>query len=255
MSLRPPALATAFLLANLAGCAAPPMQPPARRSPHPAGAVAGPAEAGGPPQPLDEPSMRDDEPPPGVFYTILRGQTLFNIARTYEVRLEAIVEANEIADPDRIEAGALLFIPGVEHLLEVPVTVPAVPDVRFLLPADGPIHSGFGPRGGRMHYGLDIGAPAGGRVRAARPGTVLYAGSGYRGYGKLVILDHGDGFRTLYAHNRRLRTRAGHRVDAGEVIADIGATGNATGPHLHFEIRLDDRPVDPARYLDSAPSP
>ena len=228
--------ATAILLAGaVAACAGPPAVPP----PEP-----------GRPRELQAPH---DEPPPGVFHRVLGGQTLFTIARTYSVSVEQVVDANGIGDPHRIGTDALLFIPGVEHILEVPITVVPVPGGRFLLPTDGPVRSGFGPRNGRMHYGLDLGAPAGAKVRAARSGTVLYAGSGYRGYGKLVILDHGDGFRTLYAHNRSLRTRSGRHVRAGEVIADVGASGNATGPHLHFEIRFHDRPVNPAPYLSFRP--
>ena len=86
-------------------------------------------------------------------------------------------------------------------------------------------------------------------MRAARAGRVSYSGSGYRGYGKLVILDHDDGYQTLYAHNRRLLVRTGQKVRPGEVIARVGGTGNATAPHLHFEIRKDGRPLDPAGFL------
>ncbi|MGD8374739.1 MAG: LysM peptidoglycan-binding domain-containing M23 family metallopeptidase [Acidobacteriota bacterium] len=229
----------------LAACA-PPHLPP--EAPPPSAEEPGPEETGG--AGAGEP----EQPPPGVFHQVLRGQTLFTIARTYGVPMGAIVEANGIADPDRIETGALLFVPGAPEVLDVPITVgPGVPGPPLVVPVAGPINSRFGPRHGRMHYGLDIGAPSGTPVRAARDGTVLYAGNGYRGYGRLVILDHGDGYRTLYAHNRRLRARAGQKVRAGEVIAEVGASGNATGPHLHFEVRLDDRPVDPLLYVMPEP--
>ena len=199
------------------------------------------------------PLAGDDQVPPGIFHPVTRGQTLYTIARTYGVTLSTLVQANEIEDPDRIEAGMLLFVPGAPETMEVPITVgpgarPA-PGLRFLQPAAGPLNSGYGPRRGRMHYGVDIGAPAGSAVLAARDGTVLYAGSAYRGYGKLVILDHGDGYRTLYAHNRQLLVRAGRSVRRGDIIARVGSSGNATGPHLHFEIRKNDRPLDPAPYL------
>ena len=235
------ALTVAVLGLSGVGCARPPTLPAAEPSP-----------ATRPPAAEDEqigPVASQDQPPPGVFHRILRGQTLYTIARTYGAPPGAIAEANDLVDPDRIEAGALLFVPGAERILDVPITVPRIPEVRFLSPAEGPINSRFGRRRGRMHYGLDIGAPAGSAVRAAQPGKVLYAGDGYRGYGKLVILDHGNGFQTLYAHNRRLRTRTGREVRAGDVIAEVGATGNASGPHLHFEIRRGDRPVDPSPYL------
>lgn len=190
------------------------------------------------------------EPPPGVFHPVLRGQTLYTIARTYGVPLETIVQANRIAEPARIETGALLFIPGAAAPLEVAITLPDATGGRFLRPVAGPVNSGFGPRRkGRMHYGVDFGAAPGAEVYAARDGVVLYAGTGYQGYGRLIILEHDDGYQTLYAHNRKLLAREGDTVCAGEVIALVGATGNASGPHLHFEVRRNQHPVDPAPFL------
>jgi murein DD-endopeptidase MepM/ murein hydrolase activator NlpD len=193
----------------------------------------------------------EDQLPPGVFHRIRPGQTLFTISKSYGVSMETVISANRIQDPHRIEAGETLFIPGAQHVLDVPVT--ALPGTRtaglFRPPVQAPLNSPFGKRRGRMHYGVDLGAPSGTAVRAARAGTVSYAGNGYRGYGKLVILDHSDGYQTFYAHNSRLAARKGKRVDAGDVIAYVGATGNASAPHLHFEIRKDGRPLNPARFL------
>jgi murein DD-endopeptidase MepM/ murein hydrolase activator NlpD len=194
------------------------------------------------------------EPPPGVFHQVRRGQTLYTIARTYGVPLETIVQANGLADPSRIEAGALLFIPQATAPMDVAITLPQLPDQageRFLRPVTGPVNSAFGlRRNGRMHYGLDFGAAPGTDVCAARDGVVLYAGSGYQGYGRLIIIEHGDGYQTLYAHNRKLLAREGETVHAGEVIAQVGATGNATGPHLHFEVRRNQQAVDPEPFLE-----
>ncbi len=119
----------------------------------------------------------------------------------------------------------------------------------LLWPARGAITSGFGPRRHpifrvvRMHNGVDIAAPWGTPVRAAAPGTVLFAGW-FGGYGKLVVLDHG-GVTTLYGHLSSIEVAAGQKVRAGQVIGRVGSTGYSTGPHLHFEIRVDGRPVDP----------
>ncbi len=116
-------------------------------------------------------------------------------------------------------------------------------------PARGLLTSGFGLRRHpvfgviRMHNGVDIAAPWGTPVRAAASGTVLFAGW-FGGYGKLVILDHG-GFTTLYGHLSSIGVAVGQRVQAGQVIGRVGSTGYSTGPHLHFEIRKDGRPVDP----------
>ncbi len=188
------------------------------------------------------------QPPAGVFHRIQAGQTLHTISHTYGVAVQTLTAANDLAHPDRIEAGELLFIPGAGHVLDVPATG-SIPRGLFQSPVQARLNSAYGRRRGRMHYGVDLGAPKGAPVRAARAGRVSYAGSGYRGYGKLVILDHSDGYQTFYAHNSRLVARKGKKVTAGQIIAHVGATGNATAPHLHFEIRKNGHPQNPALYL------
>jgi murein DD-endopeptidase MepM/ murein hydrolase activator NlpD len=121
-------------------------------------------------------------------------------------------------------------------------------------PARGRLSSGFGyrihpiSRRRKMHTGIDIAAPTGTPIVAAAPGVVISAGT-MRGYGGTVILDHGGGFSTLYAHCSRLLVRRGQRVKAGERIALMGSTGYSTGPHLHFETRVNGRPVNPLSRL------
>ena len=88
---------------------------------------------------------------------------------------------------------------------------------------------------------------------AAKSGRVVYSGAGMRGYGKTIILDHGQGYRSLYAHNSALLVRVGQRVDTGQSIARLGRTGNATTDHCHFEIRRNDVPVDPLLYVSPRP--
>ncbi|MDR5683136.1 MAG: peptidoglycan DD-metalloendopeptidase family protein [Armatimonadota bacterium] len=120
----------------------------------------------------------------------------------------------------------------------------------FLWPARGAITSGFGLRRHpifrltRMHNGVDIAAPWGSPVLAAAPGKVLYTGW-FGGYGKMVLLDHGSGVTTLYGHLSQILVRTGQVVARGQVIGRVGSTGYSTGPHLHFEVRVDGRPVDP----------
>ena len=120
----------------------------------------------------------------------------------------------------------------------------------FRWPVVGPVSSGFGYRPGGRHEGIDILAPEGTPVLAAERGIVVYAGSGMRGYGNAVILDHGDGVRTLYGHLHAIRARPAELLAAGEPVGTVGRTGNATTPHLHFELRFDGDPVDPARHLN-----
>ena len=101
----------------------------------------------------------------------------------------------------------------------------------------------------RMHTGIDVGAPTGTRIHAAAEGYVRFVGW-MGGYGNTVIIDHGNGYSTLYAHNSRNRVREGQRVRAGQHIADVGSTGMSTGPHLHFEIRRDNIAIDPMTFFN-----
>jgi murein DD-endopeptidase MepM/ murein hydrolase activator NlpD len=115
-------------------------------------------------------------------------------------------------------------------------------------PVTGPVTSGFGMRWGRMHEGIDIGVGVGTPVRAAAAGTVIYA-SWMSGYGNLVVVDHGNGLSTAYAHNSSLAVSVGQSVAAGEIVSYSGNTGNSTGPHVHFEVRVNGTAVDPLGYL------
>lgn len=119
---------------------------------------------------------------------------------------------------------------------------------KLIWPVRGPLNSPFGPRGGRLHAGIDIGVPIGRPVRAADAGRVVLSGpSG--GYGNYICIQHTGSLSTCYAHNSRLGGRKGDRVRQGQVIARSGNTGNSTGPHLHFETRVNGKPVNPMRYL------
>jgi len=123
---------------------------------------------------------------------------------------------------------------------------------RLAWPCRGPITAKFGQAGGRWssgsHTGLDIGVGSGTPVKAAASGTVTTAGS-HSAYGNQIIINHGNGIQTRYAHNSRLKARKGAHVRQGEVIAHSGATGNVTGPHVHFEVIINGRAVDPLPYL------
>jgi murein DD-endopeptidase MepM/ murein hydrolase activator NlpD len=114
-------------------------------------------------------------------------------------------------------------------------------------PVRGPVVSPFGPRGRGFHYGIDIAAPTGTPIVAAKDGTIAGISCG-TGYGICTIIDHGNGVTTLYAHMSRKGISAGH-VNQGEVIGYVGCTGFCTGPHLHFEVRINGSPNNPRQYL------
>jgi peptidoglycan hydrolase-like protein with peptidoglycan-binding domain len=125
---------------------------------------------------------------------------------------------------------------------------PASCPIHLGWPLHGGVSSGFGPRGNRFHEGIDISAPEGARVGASRRGRVVFAGWN-DGFGQLVTIAHHHGVTTLYAHLSRIEVSAGDRVSAGSEVGRVGHTGHATGPHLHFEVRLDDASVDPLPAL------
>ena len=132
----------------------------------------------------------------------------------------------------------------------VAVAVPSsgVSASGFIWPVSGPVTSVFGWRWGRMHEGIDIAAPSGTPVRAAASGTVVYSGW-MGGYGNLVVLDHGGGLATAYAHHSGNAVGIGQAVVQGQVVGYVGCTGSCTGPHLHFEVRVNGAAVDPLGYL------
>ena len=125
-----------------------------------------------------------------------------------------------------------------------PVTDPST----FAKPATGGIMSAFGRRGGRRHDGVDIDAPYGAPIVAAQSGTVTLAGW-KNGYGQTVIINHGHGLSTLYAHESKLVVRAGQFVSQGQLIGYVGATGRVTAPHLHYEVHVNGVPRNPVAWL------
>ncbi len=121
-------------------------------------------------------------------------------------------------------------------------------------PLRGVLYARFGKKGREPHDGIDLAAPAGTPVRTAGEGMVLFAGP-QSGYGLIVVVGHEKGLVTVYAHSRDLRVRTGQTVRLGQVIATVGESGKTSGPHLHFEVRVEGEPVDPLRFLGPVPAP
>ena len=135
---------------------------------------------------------------------------------------------------------------GVSTLPAGPMSAPSA--AGLVWPLSGTLTSGFGYRWGRMHEGIDIAVPEGTPVRAAKSGTVILA-SYYGGYGNYICVDHGGGLSTCYAHLSGYASSTGQRVSQGQVIGYSGNTGSSTGPHLHFEVRINGAAQDPMGYL------
>ncbi len=202
----------------------------------------------------------------GVFHTVRRGENIFRIALHYEVSVSAIMEANGIRDERSLEIGERLWIPEARRrpprfpLHPSPLALEmareyshndAIQDgnLHFAWPLMGRLTGRFDTRRRHLHEGIDLAAEPGTLIRASESGRVIYSGDGLGAYGKVVIIRHGNRYSSVYAHNRENRVRKGAFVEKGEVIAELGASGNATGPHLHFEIRRGERPCDPLDYL------
>jgi murein DD-endopeptidase MepM/ murein hydrolase activator NlpD len=198
-------------------------------------------------------------PPPGVWHQAEADESPAALARRYKVPLEDILESNGLERDTKLTAGQVVFVPGgtlqakpAATAAPPPASRPEVappPAGKLLWPVKGQVTSSFGTRGKRPHEGIDIAAPEGDPVRAAADGTVIYAGSGVRGYGNLILVRHAGSLVTVYAHNRTNLVKEKDAVRAGQVIAEVGSTGNATASHLHFEVRRGEVPVDPLSQL------
>ncbi len=198
------------------------------------------AGCGRSPQQLpDIPPTVEVSPPESssVYHIVQPGQTLWSISQSYGVTVEELARLNDIEDPSRLLVNQRLLIPGT-----------VASEWAWPVPG-GEILAPFGERrSDHRHTGLDIRGQDGQSVLAVRSGRVLYS-STMRDYGKTVIVDHGDGLSSLYAHNSKLLVEVGQRVRRGQPIARIGRMGNATTEHCHFEIRRGETPVDPLLYI------
>ena len=189
-----------------------------------------------------------------VTYEVQNGDTLFALALRYNTTVDAIVAVNGLPSAHRLRLGQRLVVPVGKRTAPRALTAQAVsrptPTVRATLswPARGVITSRYGWRYRRHHDGIDLASPRGTPIYAARAGRVAFAGW-YYGYGRAVIVDHGGGLTTLYGHASKLLARTGQVVEQGQLIALVGCTGRCTGSHLHFEVRINRRAVNPLPYL------
>ncbi len=201
-----------------------------------------------------------------VPHTVSRGETLEQIAQRYDIPKQKIIARNPLLQvlPDNLYVGQVLYIP---IAAAKPVMAGNFPVRKSMAQAasrsifrsrmmdwpvqDATITSGFGMRWGKMHKGVDLWNEAKGNtaILAAKDGVVVDAGANHEGYGYMVVIDHGDGLHTYYAHLRKILVTIGQVVQRGQKIGYMGRTGDSTGYHLHFEVRQDDVPMNPLRYL------
>jgi murein DD-endopeptidase MepM/ murein hydrolase activator NlpD len=191
-------------------------------------------------------------------HVVAPGDTVYHLAQTYGVSAESLMAANSMSDPRDLRVGQLLIIPNGEND-DAPATAStfALPNPWSVPPADrqfkwpvvaGVVSSPFGIRNGAMHDGVDIAAPAGTPIYAADDGVVIFVGH-LHGYGNVVILQHSGGYATVYGHNQSNLVNQGEHVARGQEIAEMGTSGRASGPNLHFEVRYNNQAQNPLAYL------
>lgn len=183
-------------------------------------------------------------------HTVKKGDTLTKIAATYKVSVKDIMQLNKLNEKSILKPGKELLIERYKIIKKYRVRN------IFIRPVNGAITSYFGMRNNpflpgvrSMHKGIDIAADLGTPIRAARDGIVIFSGR-MEGYGNCVFIRHQDQYITVYAHNKVNHVKVGDIVYQGQIIGEVGRTGYATGPHLHFEIRKLDKALNPLHVLN-----
>jgi septal ring factor EnvC (AmiA/AmiB activator) len=204
--------------------------------------------------------------PGQTLHTVKSAETLWRISKMYGVDLDELVKANSLKDKSSVESGRVLIIPSSRSVAQnqAPETKIALVPAKnyaarssniytrgtFTWPMRGQILSTFGAKvDNARNKGIDIQAYDGKDVRASRSGTVVFCDDQLKGFGKTVIIDHGDNYQTVYAYNSAILVRVGDTIQQNAIIAKAGRTGRAKEPSLHFEIRKDGEPRDPFYYL------
>ncbi len=209
--------------------------------------------------------------PQQQFYAVKSKDTLYSISRAHKTDVATLAKLNGLKKPYAISVGQRLQIPGSgkSDMASAPQstakkstanrtgktarkTLPQAPKRvgRFRVPVQGSVISNFGPKEGGLHNdGINIAARTGAPIVAAENGVVVYTGNELRGYGNLLLIRHSGGWVTAYAHISKFRVKPGARVKQGDVIAEVGQTGNVERPQLHFELRKGTRAVNPQSLI------
>lgn len=195
--------------------------------------------------------LKESRKPTGTYYEVKRGDTLWKISKLYDVDVKKIIKANRLPDATKINAGQKLFIPSAEIKRDYSTAIISRPPAgTFSWPVAGRVISYFGSKKGLVtNKGIDIETREGSKVVAADGGVVSFVDENMKGLGKTIIIDHENGFSTVYAHNSEILAKVGQRVKRNQLIARVGKTGRATKPYLHFQIRKGHEPQNPFYYL------
>ncbi len=187
---------------------------------------------------------------------VLRDELLANRGKLVEARsrkkqsLDSLTakEREDATEIDALQQVSAELAAKIRSLQSTSTVQRSASAAGLIWPVNAPLTSPFGWRWGRMHEGIDLGAAYGTPIAAAAAGTVIYAGW-LGGYGNLTVIDHGGGLATAYGHQSQITVTVGQQVGQGDIIGNVGSTGHSTGPHLHFEVRIDGQAVDPLGYL------
>ncbi len=199
------------------------------------------------------------------YYVVQPNDNLYSIAFSLELSPGQIRRVNPWLNPVYLEPGTRLLIPrDRQHERYAESYNNNEDDHKYDQTPDQPGYAGyiwplnhievsshFGRRSGRLHTGIDLRAPRGTPIYASAPGRVIFSGYN-RGYGHMIVIDHGSGIETAYAHNSRNIAKKGQRVKQGQIVAMVGRSGNATGYHVHFEFRRHGHALNPIRYVQAA---
>lgn len=188
----------------------------------------------------------------GIYHTVSKGQTLWQISKAYDVDIKHIIEVNNIDNPSLINTGRDIFIPGARKPAQVMSIQPEfrVSEKGYVWPVRGTVICYYGSiSDDAKNKGIDISAKQGDNVLAARSGRVVFVNDKVKGMGKTVIIEHPGNYSTLYAYNMEILVQSGDYVKQGQAIAIAGQTGRAKQPSLHFEIRKGHEPQNPYYYL------
>ncbi|MBN1405306.1 MAG: LysM peptidoglycan-binding domain-containing M23 family metallopeptidase, partial [Candidatus Omnitrophica bacterium] len=186
----------------------------------------------------------------GFYHRVTEGQTLWAIAKSYNIEISKVAIANRLQDPSRIEAGQMLFIPQPEKKIETTFSGSGSFNMGFMWPVDGSVISYFGQkRNNIVNNGIDILTYKNAPVCAAHDGTVSFCDDKVKGFGKTIIIDHSGGYSTVYTHNSENLVKAGDKVKRGQLIARVGDSSRFGSHVLHFEIRKAQKPQNPFYYL------